>query len=417
MAAIPQLLISIGNGSTARSSGTQATSLLNPGNDALPLYKRTPKACLECRRDKSRCDAGRPCSGCIKKGREDFCLDGCYPCRVARSSCDERRPCHSCFEAGKQCSDDRPPEDTPRRKKRRRRLNGTRKVVPQALIDASSPPLSPHATPSPVVPITILTVDDRCLGCQGAQVDCEGGRGSCRGCIDRGEACRYMDTSESNVEIALGGEAVKDINGCHPGKPQRRACTTCFNEKIPCNAGTSPCTNCRRLRRVCVLPKNSGGSSTVQPRPTIVHKTIRKPTDASAAPSTSTHDFFSESISATLPSSSSLLSPISHIHTPEASTSNNVRASHCPPRATVSSISDDVPVRLPGIASLDLPVHNGRPASSDVNPSIQFSFQSRLLPVPRPSVMSVPSFGERLAPSVSHLRSTGPTGNYYPGYY
>jgi hypothetical protein len=88
---ISQLVLPIADqdrASVGRSPVSPASHLIHAHRDILVPpdleYKRTKKACIQCRRDKSRCDSNRPCGGCIKKGRETLCVDGCYPCRRAK---------------------------------------------------------------------------------------------------------------------------------------------------------------------------------------------------------------------------------------------------------------------------------------------------------------------------------------------
>jgi len=73
--------------------------------------KRALRACSNCRKDKTRCNGERPCTGCVKKGfKAHECIDGCTYCRKMRLRCLGGQPCANCAEVGAGCVEERETE-------------------------------------------------------------------------------------------------------------------------------------------------------------------------------------------------------------------------------------------------------------------------------------------------------------------
>lgn len=75
-------------------------------------------ACHQCHKDKARCDFGRPCSRCIRKGCGNECKErvglsrrytrppvfrACAACAKSKARCDHRKPCNRCLQRGIEC--------------------------------------------------------------------------------------------------------------------------------------------------------------------------------------------------------------------------------------------------------------------------------------------------------------------------
>lgn len=91
------------------------------------LVSRKEANPCDLRRNKIRCDGGRPCIrscqvdflswtyllikltymiACLKKGYSpEQCVDGCRNCSRARLPCDGNKPCSSCISSRRQCFD------------------------------------------------------------------------------------------------------------------------------------------------------------------------------------------------------------------------------------------------------------------------------------------------------------------------
>ncbi|KAF8581540.1 hypothetical protein K439DRAFT_218792 [Ramaria rubella] len=213
----------------ARPSHTEPQEM-SESAASLVSYKRVPKACTQCRRDKSRCDRARPCSGCVRKGRVDLCLDGCLACRRGRLNCDDGRPCASCVHDGHNCIEDDPAIPSASRKKQKASPSPStvltttfpRKIQPQ-----------PHVN-SPTFESSIKAP---CLACRRDAQKCTGGD-VCNRCEEQGERCLYV---------------------LHPPKSTKQRCALCRKKNKKCEQ-VRPCIHCIRADVPCVdLPRKGIG--------------------------------------------------------------------------------------------------------------------------------------------------------------
>ncbi|KAJ7255487.1 hypothetical protein B0H12DRAFT_1113720 [Mycena haematopus] len=209
--------------------------------------KRTQKACSNCRRDKTRCDGARPCSGCSKKSLQ--CLDGCDPCRRARARCERTSNEHSCRRCDLKeliCT-----EQTP--------------TVTAQIASASSP--SPASVPSD-------RAKTACQNCRNDNKKCDNQR-PCSRCVARYETCiplsrgskigtRCEGCKKRNVRcegtrpcqscVTAGTECVNVVARKGPSTSTRakalQACVNCRRNKSRCN-GERPCAGCSRRGLDC----------------------------------------------------------------------------------------------------------------------------------------------------------------------
>jgi len=202
--------------------------------------KRTAKACSNCRRDKTRCDGARPCSGCAKKNVQ--CTDGCDPCRRARARCEKTNgdSCVRCDAKELICTED------------------------------SSAVPTPH--PAPVGPVSTERVKTACQNCRNDNKKCDNQR-PCSRCVARAETCvplvrvskqtrtRCEGCRKRNVRcedarpcqncVTAGTECVNLVRkGPGTGTRVRAACTNCRRNKVRCD-GERPCSGCSRRGLQC----------------------------------------------------------------------------------------------------------------------------------------------------------------------
>jgi hypothetical protein len=115
---------SLSSHSSKSSSETKlkstSTTTLNSssGGPQKTITKRQSGACVECHRNKTRCDFQRPCQRCTKKGFASSCCDrapeqkkphrklvsrACVCCIKAKTACDREKPCKRCKKMDLEC--------------------------------------------------------------------------------------------------------------------------------------------------------------------------------------------------------------------------------------------------------------------------------------------------------------------------
>ncbi|KAF8505052.1 hypothetical protein JB92DRAFT_764830 [Gautieria morchelliformis] len=201
---------------------------ISEASASLISYKRVPKACTQCRRDKSRCDRARPCNGCVRKGRVYACFDGCVACRRGKLSCDGSRPCISCVQHGRECIEDDP-------------------SAIAASHQRQKSPVSASATPRRIKPRPRISIPSsharsklRCVACKRDNTRCTGGM-TCRHCTELGEKCIYIS---------------------RPPKLVKQRCALCRTKNKKCDH-VRPCVHCVRADVPCIdLPRKGVGRGT-----------------------------------------------------------------------------------------------------------------------------------------------------------
>ncbi|KAJ7446772.1 hypothetical protein FB451DRAFT_787274 [Mycena latifolia] len=223
---------------------TQSGSASVPTSDEPNWPRRTAKACSNCRRDKVRCDGGRPCSGCAKKNVQ--CLDGCEACRRARVRCEKTgASCARCEAEKIECVEE-----------------------PSTVSVSFVPPSSPPASPGPRG-----RTKSACKNCKNDNKKCDNQR-PCSRCVARSETCvpiarppkqtrlrceacrkqnvRCEDTRPCQNCVSAGTECIslaRQGRGC--GTRVKAACISCRRTKIRCD-GARPCGSCSRRGTQCV---------------------------------------------------------------------------------------------------------------------------------------------------------------------
>ncbi|KAF8584308.1 hypothetical protein K439DRAFT_1154343 [Ramaria rubella] len=237
---------------------------------ALVSYKRVPKACTQCRREKSRCDRARPCNCCVRKGRPEMCVDGCMACRQGRLSCNDKRPCQSCIQEGRECVDDNPVSTAATRKRHTPPSTPPtlRSIKPNPIhISAPTPIPAQAPTPTPTSEPPLKA----CIPCQQDGKKCSGGP-NCQRCEMRGEKCvlpraaravkqRCTQCRKKNKKCDPGRPCAKCVvakmrcidtprKGIGRGLKVKRACAGCRIDKIQCQK-ERPCAGCKRKKIEC----------------------------------------------------------------------------------------------------------------------------------------------------------------------
>ncbi|TFK48558.1 hypothetical protein OE88DRAFT_541761 [Heliocybe sulcata] len=225
--------------------------------------RRTLKACANCRRDKIKCDGGRPCSSCIKKRFQ--CVDGCEPCRKARVRCEHDKPCKRCREHGLECKDET--EHTP----------SSPIFSSVDLTSAVAYPPGPSAASTEAPQNSRLKTSERvklaCLSCRRDNKKCDDER-PCRRCVARDQDCIHVGNDGKQAKPRCNG-CRQDNRKCEDARPCKRcvckgiecvdaprkgrgygirvkaACTGCRRDKVRCDGGR-PCARCKRKGVQCV---------------------------------------------------------------------------------------------------------------------------------------------------------------------
>ncbi|KAF8581542.1 hypothetical protein K439DRAFT_218940 [Ramaria rubella] len=172
---------------------------------SLVAYKRVPKACGPCRREKTRCNLSRPCNSCIHRGRTEQCIDECVGCRRNRIVCDEYRPCMPCIMQGQIC------------------MEAVTKQVTKQDVPA-------------------VSVNGRCALCARKNRKCEDRR-PCGRCVKEGAVC--VDVPRRRPPV---------------GSRVKRACVGCRSDRIQCETAR-PCYACARKNIECVDVDREGTTS------------------------------------------------------------------------------------------------------------------------------------------------------------
>ncbi|KZS94803.1 hypothetical protein SISNIDRAFT_452928 [Sistotremastrum niveocremeum HHB9708] len=244
--------------------------------------KKALRACSNCRKDKTKCDGGRPCGGCRKKSfKAHECVDGCIQCRRDRVRCLGGKPCTGCAEKGVPCIDD--PENERRSGPA---LNRATNVIDfshsQPGDEGEMIPYSHalHSMPQVIHPPRNRTnpADRAKLACQACRRDnkkCENTR-PCSRCVNRNEQCIHVTRSSNAKRLKLRckccrrdnkkceearpcshcsaiGEMCEDAprKGRGAGTRVKMACAGCRRDKTQCDEGR-PCQGCIRKSIACI---------------------------------------------------------------------------------------------------------------------------------------------------------------------
>ncbi|KAI0042192.1 hypothetical protein FA95DRAFT_609027 [Auriscalpium vulgare] len=277
----------------------QSTSPVQlPSASSMLWPKRAVKACANCRHDKIKCEDGRPCGGCRKKGLSaEQCVNGCEACRRARVRCEGGSPCDRCHDMQLACEDD--------------------SAQPKRLSRTKSPQN-----------VKTERAKLACKACRRDNKKCEDER-PCGRCIVRGEDCVHVARGPKLVKARC--QACRDLNKrCEDVRPCRfcverqcdcvdpprkgkghgtrvkAACMNCRHDKIRCD-GQRPCLACSRKGLFCQdRPLNSSSWSETQTQTS--SSTSGSPREASE-PESPYHDVVSlhnSRMSSTTPASSDL---------------------------------------------------------------------------------------------------------------
>ncbi|KAI0061006.1 hypothetical protein BV25DRAFT_823473 [Artomyces pyxidatus] len=197
-----------------------------PGVASLLWPKRAAKACANCRHDKIKCEDGRPCSGCRKKGLSaDQCINGCEACRRARVRCEGGTPCARCHDLHLACADDAMAPKRLGRAKSAQDLKGERAKL-------------------------------ACKSCRRDNKKCEDQR-PCGRCVMRGEECVHVARGPKLVKARC--QMCRETNRrCEDPRPCKycveRACECIDPPRKGKGHGTrvkAACTNCRHDKVRC----------------------------------------------------------------------------------------------------------------------------------------------------------------------
>ncbi|KAF9530474.1 hypothetical protein CPB83DRAFT_882275 [Crepidotus variabilis] len=267
--------------------------------------RRTTKACASCRRDKIRCDGGRPCGACAKKGYAAAqCTDGCEPCRRARVRCEDgnSKPCRRCLDMKIDCVDGptismyqgREPfqgkkggsvgEDTVNaggatagasvqlvQSRIKVDLNSVAGTIQGS--STTSPPSSPTRSVGGRGPRSGERAKLACVSCRRDNKKCDDNR-PCSRCIARSEQCIHVNRGPKLVKLRCEGcreenkrcEETRPCKYCVDNQKEcvvvprkgrghgtrvKAACMSCRRDKIRCN-GDRPCAACIKKGCDCV---------------------------------------------------------------------------------------------------------------------------------------------------------------------